>query len=369
MSQAATQVVELVGRSSTEIQYYDIRDVSLSKALIIPEDDHGIETLFSLRPAFLNANSGHQWVFEFTLTSVSIEEGRDIFSEHCRGLVEVRFERYEFPESQMVKHIQDAASIKKAITAGQWYQTFARVGLCYGPTFQGLSGIFAVGDKDMIEAQVDLEPAAKIVKGESRYLLRPATLDASMQLSILAAYKSDVTKFQRAFMPTAFDSSKVWPKRVGQGHGFAKSYASAHLKGVRRLSSDIVLLNAHHQRMLEVNNVFLTASDQSAPEIIENSSPYTRIVWKPDFGHLSTTILEKMYKPVAMSDDAVIHSLNHLALHQLIHFKAKIFCMFHAITCCVNSWAISYRTNLSPSGTMNQSILSIFHQEFLEGEI
>lgn len=92
--EAAIQVVELDGRNSTDVVYYDVQDVSLLKALIIPEDDHGIETLFSLRPASLNANSRHQWIFEFTLTSVLIGEGRDIFSEHCRGLVEVSFERY-----------------------------------------------------------------------------------------------------------------------------------------------------------------------------------------------------------------------------------------------------------------------------------
>lgn len=227
----------------------------------------------------------------------------------------------EFPKSQMMKDIQDATTVRKTINAGQWYQTFARVGLFYGPAFQGLSSIFPVGEKNMVEARVDLEPAAKIMKGESRYLIHPATLDASMQLSILAAHKSDITNFQRAFMPTAVDSIKVCPNMVEQGHGFTTSYASAHLKGVRGLSSDIVLLNAHRQRMLEVNNALLTASDQSALKLIENSSPYTRIIWKPDFDHLSTTNLEEMFKPVVLSDDALISSLNHLALHQLIHFK------------------------------------------------
>lgn len=92
--EAATQVVEIEGRDSDEVEYYDIRDVSLSKALIVPEDDRGIETIFALRPASLNSVSRHQWVFEVVLTSVSTEEGQDTFSEHCRGLVEIGFEKY-----------------------------------------------------------------------------------------------------------------------------------------------------------------------------------------------------------------------------------------------------------------------------------
>lgn len=92
--EAATQIVEARGRSEADVEYYDIQDVSLSTALIVPEDDFGIETLFTLRPAALNATSRHQWLFEFTLTSVANEEGVDTFVEHCRGRVEVGFEQY-----------------------------------------------------------------------------------------------------------------------------------------------------------------------------------------------------------------------------------------------------------------------------------
>lgn len=117
------------------------------------------------------------------------------------------------------------------------------------------------------------------------------------------------------------ESVKVWPKVARQSQISAKSYASAKLKGVRGLSSDVVLLGAGDCQMVEATNIFLTASDQSATNLIAESSPYTRIVWKPHFDHLTTKVMEKMYPPVVLSDDAVIPSLNHLALHQLIHFK------------------------------------------------
>lgn len=92
--EAATQVVETEGRDASDVEYYDIRDVSLSTALIVPEDDFGIETLFTLRPASLNAISRHQWIFDFVLTTVSNDEGVDTFIEHCRGQVEIGFEKY-----------------------------------------------------------------------------------------------------------------------------------------------------------------------------------------------------------------------------------------------------------------------------------
>lgn len=123
-------------------------------------------------------------------------------------------------------------------------------------------------------------------------------------------------------MPTAFESIRVWPKVASASRGSAASYAGATLKGVRGLSSDVVLLGAENQRMLEAKNIFLIASDQSAPKLIDNPAPYTRMVWKPSFDALTTATMEQMYPPKVLSDDAVIPSLNHLALHHLIHFRA-----------------------------------------------
>ncbi|KAI1858549.1 uncharacterized protein JN550_012596 [Neoarthrinium moseri] len=319
--EAATQIAELGGLKVSDVEYYDIQNVSLSKALIVPEDDLGIETLFTLRPTPLNKTTRHVWLFDFVLTSVSNEFGVDNFVEHCRGQVEVGLEKYSFPEYPFVGDIQ-ASKVKKAINAAQWYESFVGAGLCYGPTFQGLSDISAIGQSNMSRARVGIDPTAKMMIGESRYILHPATLDASLQLSILAGHKNTATKFKRAFMPTGIDSVKVWPKVAAETRGFADSYSKATLKGVRGLAADVVLLGTNSQRMLQASNIFLTASDQSAPKLIEESKPYTRIIWKPSFDHLTTDTLSQMFPPLMLSDDAVIPSLNHLALHQLIHFKA-----------------------------------------------
>ncbi|KAJ4413900.1 Type I Iterative PKS [Gnomoniopsis sp. IMI 355080] len=327
--EAATQVVETQGLQSGAVECYDIRNVSLSKALMVPEDDFGIETLLTLRRTSLNATSRHQWLFDFVLTSVASEEGVDTFTEHCCGQVAVEFDKYDLPESDVIRHIKVSSSSKKAINPTQWYDSFARAGLCYGPVFQGLSNIFALGGQgNKTQARVGLEPTSKIMTGESRYLLHPATLDASLQLSILSAHKNVSTKFKRAFMPTAFESVKVWPNRITTSHlqraqQSAEAYATATLMGVRGLSASVVLTGVDDDRhvMLEATNIVLTAAEQMAPKLIDDPAPYTRMVWKPDFDHINSGILARLYPPVVLSDDAVIPSLNHLALHQLIHFK------------------------------------------------
>lgn len=89
--EAATQAVEVNGGFEEEISSYEIQDVSLQKALVIPEEDGGIEILFTLRKASLNTNSDYESRFEFLLTSVDSVNGEDNFVENCRGTVHVNF--------------------------------------------------------------------------------------------------------------------------------------------------------------------------------------------------------------------------------------------------------------------------------------
>ncbi len=213
------------------------------------------------------------------------------------------------------------APAKKNISSSQWYEKFARMGLCYGPIFQGLQKIKAIGDSNLTEANIELKPTAKVMTGESRYVVHPAALDAAMQLSILAAHKSTATKFRRAFMPTAFESIKVWPAAARATVESAHSVSKATLKGVRGLSADLVLLGANKKMILEAKNIFLIASDQTAPAMTNKPSPYTRMIWKPEFDCLNDESIVKLYPPVVVDDGAIIPSLNNLALHQLIHFR------------------------------------------------
>ena len=90
--EAATQALEIEGKNAADIQSYEFRDVTLQKALIVPEDDRGIETLLTLRPAPLNTTQRYEARFEFVLTSVVNENGADNFTEHCRGLIDVDLE-------------------------------------------------------------------------------------------------------------------------------------------------------------------------------------------------------------------------------------------------------------------------------------
>jgi hypothetical protein len=105
--EAAAQIAETDDLKLSDVEYFDIKNVSLSTALIVPEEDRGIETLFAMRPVQLNNVSRYQWLYEFVLTSVSSEDGQDVFSEHCRGQVEISFA----PHGKMSLHFHSQQTL------------------------------------------------------------------------------------------------------------------------------------------------------------------------------------------------------------------------------------------------------------------
>lgn len=221
----------------------------------------------------------------------------------------------------LVSEIEAMSEVKKHISASRWYETFARSGLYYGPSFRGLSDIKAVGTGNLVEAKVGLTPTANLMKNESRYVVHPAALDAALQLSILASHASMVTKYKKAFMPVSFQTVKVWPKSARITGGSAQSISKGVLKGVRALSAGVLLLGAQQKPILEANNILLISSDQNLQIFTDKTDPYTRMVWKPEFSSLDDATVTALYPPICLDENAIIPSLNHLALHQLIHFR------------------------------------------------
>ena len=222
----------------------------------------------------------------------------------------------------------EAATSLKDISTSQWYEGFSKVGLCYGPIFQGLSSVKASSVMNRAEAKIKLKPTAEVVQHESRYIIHPAALDAAIQLSIVSAHSGSPTKFKRAYMPVTFESIKIWPRAVDDSDKTIRSIANGTLKGVRGLSSDLLLLGAQKSPILVAKNIFLIASDQNALTLSNTDSPYARMIWTPRFDEITNSTIAALYPPIALRADAIIPSLNELALFQLTQFRAtnpKIF--------------------------------------------
>ena len=85
--EAITQNFEDGGSEAHDILCYEIEDLTFEKALVIPRDDHGVETFLTLTPVFhTNAVDGITR-FDFIVSSISNVNGLDTSTNHSFGQI------------------------------------------------------------------------------------------------------------------------------------------------------------------------------------------------------------------------------------------------------------------------------------------
>ncbi|KAH8719431.1 hypothetical protein GQ44DRAFT_808784 [Phaeosphaeriaceae sp. PMI808] len=151
-----------------------LRNVSIKKTLVVPEDDHGIEIV--LRMGFEDSASAKTPGWATFSISSAIRDSEQ-WTEHCSGLAKV--ELGEFGDVEPVDTTMDG----RAVDAETWYKRFAEVGLRFGPSFQGYSDIYADPVKNVVSAKLALNTTAGMFPGgESEYPIHPASLDLVIPL-------------------------------------------------------------------------------------------------------------------------------------------------------------------------------------------
>ena len=84
--EAATQTLEIKGVPSSKIASFTFKNVSLRKALIVP-DGRGVEVLVNFRSVDLLNDAGLDLAWDFAVTSVSSANDSDLFTQHVRGAI------------------------------------------------------------------------------------------------------------------------------------------------------------------------------------------------------------------------------------------------------------------------------------------
>lgn len=85
--EAITQAWEIDRKPTHDIEAFVLHDVHLKTALVVPDNDRGIEVLFNLQPLALERTRSHKTSHRWLVTSVVRSGDDDIFVEHAYGLV------------------------------------------------------------------------------------------------------------------------------------------------------------------------------------------------------------------------------------------------------------------------------------------
>jgi hypothetical protein len=208
------------------INGYDLRQISVSQALVIPEPSGQVETMLCMRPYPESSKSSSGTWDEFFVYSAS-DTGEWI--EHCRGHISVRqstllnvVDGRRQKEATRSVHARQRFEAELECTriyqGSELYAQCEKIGLEYGPTFANMTDA-RVGDARGNLSRLgsigtvvhpDIEKAMP-ANYHSPFVIHPATLDAFLHVGIagIAASKGLKNVAIPTFISSVFVSSNM----------------------------------------------------------------------------------------------------------------------------------------------------------------
>lgn len=183
--------------ATKDIEGYELRDVLIGKAIVIPVDDSGTETMLSLRPWRSGSRDLTSAWNEFRLFS---RQG-ETWELNCTGLVRPK---YKSSQNEIFANEDKAINndfrkwfdeieveCRKSVDIEQHYQNVADIGYNFSGPFKSLVGIRKGHFKSRCELQVPDTKRLMPHEFEYPHVIHPSTLDCVIQMGIAAATPVD----------------------------------------------------------------------------------------------------------------------------------------------------------------------------------
>ncbi|KAJ5365630.1 hypothetical protein N7517_008516 [Penicillium concentricum] len=288
---AASQLYEEY-LNALPIAGFSLRNVDIKAALRIPEDQHGVEVVLSLELTSESTVHAPSWT-TFSVSSVTHDSGE--WTEHCTG--QIKLEISNIAETKRM----DFGIESRVVDSRAWYKTLASIGHSYGPAFQALSAIRTA--ENLASASIRLNITAGMVKGgESVYPIHPTSLDAMIQLGLLACRGGQIERATTAFLPIHFSQMHLRTGNHQETSLQGTALAHGELRGLRSAYLQLQLQNQAGELLLNIKNLRCISHmpesqfPAEGPKII---SPFMRMIYKPDFRALSNRQSRSLFPPPA----------------------------------------------------------------------
>ncbi|KAL2128609.1 hypothetical protein VTI74DRAFT_8937 [Chaetomium olivicolor] len=165
------------------IRGYQLRDVDILNALVVPETSQGVELQLSLHPCSKRALDTKGWS-EFQVQSVTSDNK---WTDHCKGLIMIEYcsEGTQGSDRRLSQPAEDSA-YRIRISPGDIYASLRSGGICHGPIFQNLRSIRARNKQSVTSFVVADTEAAMPKRHQHQHVVHPTTLDSVFQAAYTA---------------------------------------------------------------------------------------------------------------------------------------------------------------------------------------
>jgi NADPH:quinone reductase-like Zn-dependent oxidoreductase/ubiquinone/menaquinone biosynthesis C-methylase UbiE/malonyl CoA-acyl carrier protein transacylase len=321
------------------ISGYTIRELSISRALVVPQTEEGVEVIFSMRPHATSSIASSETWKEFRIFSYT--PGGE-WSEHCRGLISVNYNyatvkvdgNQEGTEIMKECHAKLQAAKLACTVKGncaELYKDLAASSLLYGLEFRNIVEVAAGGGKALGKVQIPDTHSIMPKEFEFDHIIHPATMDSFLQMMIPALAQGDTKDIKSPFVPVFIQKINVSANMPTKAGCKFQVVSEAKFHGFRGALANIVILDevslAPLIRIDEMKCTALTAStalgsmtstDMSEAGIRKHCG---RAIWEPDVDMLTKSQLDQILRD-SLGDNTELPS-SRVADHEML---AYYFC-------------------------------------------
>ncbi|KAJ5604827.1 hypothetical protein N7510_009981 [Penicillium lagena] len=246
-----------------------IRNLHMKVPLVLPTSERDtVEIVTTLRPTRISDRLDSKW-YEFTISSYDGNE----WTKHTVGKAVAGVEELTWPATV-------PQQFAKPVSSQFWYKMLAKIGLQYGPQFQGLEDITA----DPISFTASATIRGSFGRSENSHALHPTSIDQCLQLFSVAACKGRAVHLTKLYIPMFIEEICL-----GQNKDLMKVQVSGS-SSTGTYGQGSVTLMSGDSMVLSMRGATLAQLDQKKANEASGIPLLSEVEWQPDLdllpGHL-----------------------------------------------------------------------------------
>ncbi|KAF7597000.1 hypothetical protein BBP40_011366 [Aspergillus hancockii] len=332
--EAASQLADPLKK----VKGFELRDVQINRALQVPEEEEGVETILHLRPN--RQRRGSHWD-EFFIYSYQSKQG---WQDHARGLIvthyhtdRVGFDQDREDEIQVQiyreQYWRSSESCSSTIHVDEFYNRLSQMGMQFGPAFRNMSTIRHNHNQSVCQLHIPDTQAQMPEESQFNHVIHPITLDNIFHMVLPSRVGSD-TSLRDAHVPVSLKSLYISADiKHHPGTPLTGQSTVTHEDGSGFEATVVVSDTEWDSVQLVIHGLELkrlaAVSDDTLPD--GPSSDTKKIVfrstWKEDVDLLNQEQASRLFTAglaPGANDHAMISELEHTALIYMKRFLGSI---------------------------------------------
>jgi acyl transferase domain-containing protein len=309
--EATRQLCEI---HAIDMKGVQLRDIDISNALVVPDDEEGIRIQVRLTEVSVGVDSLPS--FHFVLESIV----DDVEKTHSTGKVVPLLE--ERAHESYEAHPVDLSKLTRRQSGNRWYEALREVGFDYGPSFNDLQSVRSSGKGRDAAASLHVRQSNPVMQDESRYMLHPSTVDACLQLIIISIHRGMAENLPWGVVPVKIEQASFWPLDADNS-SIGQAVAWTSEQHGRVFNTHTKLKSSTGKLILDISGLQCIMYEAAIPvqkTVMPEQQPYSLSKWDID---VDANVFDDI--PWTTSGQNALRDLVRLVNHKASPASAAIF--------------------------------------------